>query len=232
MCSKSLYRVLATLIITVVLTDASTLKTPKELTNKNTVINKTLSWDAELCGKDLKANGRTVSTKHNLSTYYINGVQSAQPCSKYSVQVVKGQYIMIGFAPRLGFKNNDYNFINCGWFLDVSEGTLWAQDGTGSKSYVSTRVNNSKPISDGSVVTAIHDYTRNQIEFQVDGISFGIAFTNVPRDEVFAAADFYGIEDAEIRISENGCEDRKPTEGLISAKRPHRNVKKIAPQLS
>jgi hypothetical protein len=54
----------------------------------------------------------------------------------------------------------------------------------------------------GSVVTAIHDALKRQIEFHVDGKSLGIAFTNVPHNELYAAADLYG-NDTEICIVDN-----------------------------
>ncbi len=240
MPSIFLYQAFATLIMSVMVMDATILSTPGELTAKNlsersgcyvkssavirkertepnthTVtsherpinpeiaeFHKTLdsvqltanipSWDREFCGDNLtlQSNNRSVSKK---SSIFFNAVQSAEACSTYSVQVVKGQYIMIGFAPRLGFQKNNINFGKCGWFLYVASGTIWAQDDIRAVDY-------GTPIPAGSVVTAIHDSNRHQIEFEVDGESLGIAFTNVPHDELFAAADLWGAEDAEIRI--------------------------------
>jgi hypothetical protein len=153
------------------------------------------SWDPKFSGDSLTLgyNNRSVSLQ---SGGGFNGVQSSKPCSRYSVQVVQGTSIYLGFAPRLGFQKNKVNFDSCGWFLFVFDGKLWSQDGTYNKAY-------STAIPEGRIVTAIHDKSYNTIEFHVDGNSLGIAFTNVPDIELFAAADFYGVHAAEIRIIDN-----------------------------
>ncbi len=102
---------------------------------------------------------------------------------------------MIGFAPRRGFRKNDYNFFAHGWFMGVATGRLYAQGGTLYKVYGGR-------IPVGSIVTLIHDTRQRTIEFQVDGKSRGIAFRNIPQDrQLFAAADLYG--EAAIRIMDN-----------------------------
>jgi hypothetical protein len=148
-------------------------------------------WDPEFSGDNLRIreNNRSVSS---VNGRHISGVQSAQPCSLYSAQIMCGKHIMIGFAPRFGFQKNKDNFETCGWFLFVANGKLWSQDGIFDKAYGTA-------IEVGSIVTAIHDSTRHQIEFQVDGKSLGIAFTNVKHTELFAAAEIWN--DSEIRIT-------------------------------
>jgi hypothetical protein len=151
------------------------------------------NWDPELCGYKLtlRDNNRAVS---KINAYgFANSVQSAKPCSKYSVQLVEGKDVMIGFAQRHGFQKNTSNFFKCGWFFDFADGALWSQNGTAHKAY-----GNHIPV--GSMVTAIHDKTHHTIEFQVNGTSLGIAYSNIPYDKLFAAADFYGPPDGEIRI--------------------------------
>jgi hypothetical protein len=156
------------------------------------------TWDPEYCANPLtlQNNNRVVSKDvMGVAGGAFYGVQSAKPCSRYSVQIVKGQRIFIGFAPRLGFRGKGSNFKTCGWFLHVSQGSLYAQDGTRAKAYGTA-------IPVGSVVTAIHDASQHQIEFHVDGKSLGIAFNNVPYDELFAAADLYDLDGAELRFVE------------------------------
>ena len=151
-------------------------------------------WDPKFCGDGitLDADHRHASKTSFPGRY--NGVQSAQPCSRFSVEVVQGQVFMIGFAPRHGFRKNTDNFNSCGWFLYVASGTLWSQDPIYNKVY-----DNRTAIRVGSVVTAIHDTNQHTIEFRIDGKSLGIAFSNVPSNEtLFAAADFWGR--VEIRI--------------------------------
>ncbi len=161
-------------------------------------------WDPQFCGDDLtlRDSNRTVFKEArtgygplNQASYFGGGVQSALPCSRYSVQLVKGQNFMIGFAPRHGFQKNRVNYATCGWFLSVDDGRLWSQDGTWNKAYGSA-------IPEGSTVTAIHDTHRRTIEFQVDGNSLGIAFTNIPHENLYAAADFrlFSDIDDDIRI--------------------------------
>ena len=101
---------------------------------------------------------------------------------------------MIGFAPRNGFKKNKDNFDSCGWFIYVPSGTLYAQDGTRHKAYGAA-------IPVGSIVTAIHDMSQDTIEFQVNGKSLGIAFNNIPHENLHATAEFSNV--ATIRIMDN-----------------------------
>ncbi len=158
-----------------------------------TVLEEVPCWDPEFCGDDLtlQENNRRVSKR----AYEYNGVQSAKPCSNYSVQVINGRIIYIGFAPRQAFKKNTFNHTTCGWFVFVADGTLYAQGGIRDKAYGTA-------IPIGSMVTAIHDKSQHTIEFQVDGKSLGIAFSNIPHDELYAAADLHDIND-EIRIIDN-----------------------------
>lgn len=152
----------------------------------------TPSWDPKFCGEGLRLhdNNRSVTSV----IYGYQGVQSAQPISRYSVQVVKGRYIMIGFAPRIAFQKNRKNFDTCGYFVWVNNGRLYAQGDIMGQGYGTA-------IPEESIVTAIHDSNERNIKFQVNGKNLGIAFDNVPYDELYAAADIW--EGAEIRIIEN-----------------------------
>ena len=153
-------------------------------------------WDPQFCSNDLSLldNDRTI---YKNASAFGGGVQSAQTCSQYSVQIVKGDGIMIGFAPRLGFRKNNSNFLTCGWFLYVDVGCLWSQDLAVSKAYAKNRI----PV--GTIVTAIHDMHRQTIEFHINGKSLGIAFNNIPYENLYAAVENYAEGAGEIRILNN-----------------------------
>ncbi len=53
----------------------------------------------------------------------------------------------------------------------------------------------------GSVMTVIHDRIQGSIEVQVNGTSYGIVFADVPKSELYAAANFFSA--SEIRIVRN-----------------------------
>jgi hypothetical protein len=151
-------------------------------------------WDPEFCGDHLTlGDGNRSVTLNAVRT--IGSVQSAPPCSIYSVRVLS-RYILIGFAPRHGFQKNRANYRSCGWFLEFGmDGRLYSQDGTHGKSYATNCIRL------GSVVTAIHDMSQDTIEFQVDGKSLGIAFTNIPHEKLYAAADLFGAMYGELPSS-------------------------------
>jgi hypothetical protein len=119
--------------------------------------------------------------------------------SRYSVKAVIGRKIMIGFAQCHGF---GYGILSTrGYFISVAHGDLIAHG-----RHVLSKIKKhgyGTPIPNGSVVTVIHDRRQRHIEFQLDGKSLGIAFTNVTQDELYAAIDVYGYSMAEIHIVDN-----------------------------
>jgi len=147
------------------------------------------SWDSQTFLGDLafRDNDRTVYTVEG--SWGGGLVQSAQPCSRFSVQIVKSKMNRIGFAKRYG--NTVYPF----WLLDILDGTLLTRD-FANMPYA----NGGIPV--GSIVTAFHDSHRNTIEFEVNGTSLGIAFSNIPYRELYTTAFIFG-HPAEIRIMNN-----------------------------
>jgi hypothetical protein len=134
-------------------------------------------------------------------------IQSAQPCTRFSVEIVHGRTTMIGFAPRIGFQKHERNPYHCGFFLDIYGGRLLGQDTRDDliNEHHCRYVNipfYSPEIPVGSIVTAIHHATTREIEFQVNGTSFGIAYRNIPYDDLFAAADLLEV-DAALRFVED-----------------------------
>jgi hypothetical protein len=164
-------------------------------------------WDAKFSGHDLtlQKDHRLVESMSNQNGF--RGVQSMQPTSRFSVQIIKGRRAYIGFAPRLGFRKDKENFKTCGWYVSVPDGKLWAQGDIHGERFFGTRARDhdtsQNRIPLGSVVTAIHHTFPNgtsHMEFQVDGTSLGTAFYNVAHEEqsLFAAVDV--SDDAEILI--------------------------------
>jgi hypothetical protein len=151
-------------------------------------------WAPAFCGDQLvlSDNNRRVVKKY---AGYTNGIQSAQPCTRFSVKIIHGHEIVVGFAPRLGFQKNFYNMDACGWFIHIADGSLWSQDTPDAKNGRAYGT----PIPVGSIVTAIYDLQQHTIEFHVNGQSLGIAFRNVSDEELYAAADLWGKQTA-IRL--------------------------------
>ncbi len=188
-------------------------------------------WGSKYCGHQLARteDNRRISvllfTDFTFRHLYYNGAQSAQPCSRYSVKVVVGKNILIGFAPRRGFRKDMSSSSTQGWFIDLSTGGLIAQGHRLVQTEDSNTINRKRfafwslktplrlqrpkyryglPIFQGSIVTALHDRRQHTIAFQVDGQSLGIAFTNISESEpLYAAAEVYGFYlNADIRIAE------------------------------
>jgi hypothetical protein len=165
------------------------------------------SWDPEYCGdklllqsNNLVVSGRNSGMFKSKNSNTSQGVLSAQSCSKYSVQILKGKYIMIGFAPRHGFEKNGDSYRTCGWFLSVYNGRLFSQGGVFNKPY-------GDAIPERTVVTAIHDRNQNTIEFHIDGRSLGIAFSNITPGKLYAAASIG--HDSELRIMDKSNQARR-----------------------
>jgi hypothetical protein len=231
MGSISLYRLLITLLMTVMLLDAASLtKSRKVAENVSDVAAGTISpapvlakqsaksrvmrffrkkqprpepapsWDPVFCGEDLTLGDHNRRVTLFDSTGGYNAAQSAQPCSTYSVQIVNGHDIFIGFAPRHCFLKNWFNFNRCGYYVHVGSGLAWSHEKNGwggGKAYGTPH-----SIPQGSVVTAIHDTSKHTIKFEVNGKSLGVALTNVQEADLFATVDFHdkSEDDSEILI--------------------------------
>lgn len=162
-----------------------------------------LAWDANRCGPYLwlEDDNRTVLRQRVYgSRDCVTAVLGAQSVNRFSVKLerdllARSTTALVGFASRDAFDINGQNSLN-GWFLELTSGTLISES-TYNKPYTSS------PVA-GDVLTAIHDTLRNEISFERDGKSLGVAFTDVPRDKLHPAVDLCcNNEDSE---SESGSE--------------------------
>lgn len=159
-----------------------------------------VTWDPLMCGSGLVlSQGNQVVTN---SGAYSRSVRSLEPCVRYSVRLddeskVFDSDVMIGFAPLAGFKPNMHTlYKSCGWYLYALNGMLYSQDSYGAKSY------NAGEIALGSVVTCILDRERHCISFEVDGKPCGVAFTNIPKVELYAALYFTGSPHIQLSLQD------------------------------
>lgn len=137
-----------------------------------------VTWDPNACDSGLRlSHGNRAITSNERQ----QSVRSVYPCARFCVRLDEvGFGVMIGFTPEAGFTANGASYARCGWYLYTHNGAMFSQGGTADRNYVSGRV------KAGSVVTCILDQERN-IELEVNGHSWGVAFANVPQGEVFAS---------------------------------------------
>lgn len=148
-------------------------------------------WNPQTCGSGLQLSDENRVVK---STAKKQSVHSLYPCTKFSVRLDAGEehpHVSIGFAPSSGFNGDSAMDIKCGWYIFARTGTLYSPRGDWGKTYATV-------MSLGSVVTCILDRDTNSISFQVDGQSFGVAYTAIPQTEMYATLSF---DEAKIQVS-------------------------------
>jgi SPRY domain len=103
---------------------------------------------------------------------------------EYKVTVNKSynMEISIGFAPSKRFNIAKYNYNACGWYLFLHDGTLWCQDGHGNEEY-------SSKCKVGDTITCIYDALSSEISFEKNGVSLGVAYTNVKGEDIAPAVE-------------------------------------------
>ena len=90
--------------------------------------------------------------------------------------------VMVGMAIFIDPNGQNYN--QRGWYLYVNNGTLYSQQGDNNRQYA-TAVNN------GSVIEVVFDVTQRNMSFVIDGVNKGIAFNNLPVQDLFPALDIH-----------------------------------------
>jgi SPRY domain len=111
---------------------------------------------------------------------------------KYMVTLNKttNLQIAIGFASCNRFALSTYNFESCGWYLHLYSGSLYSQNGDNYKPYTipcGCKV--------GDTITCIYNSSSREISFEKNGVSLGVAFTNVKGEDIAPAvlvAFFFG----------------------------------------
>jgi SPRY domain len=103
---------------------------------------------------------------------------------KYTVTVNTSgnMYVNIGFAPSKLFDAAKENSSSCGWYLSLCSGKLFSQNGDFYKAYSSgCRV--------GDTITCVCNASTSEISFEKNGVSLGVAFTNVNGEDIAPAVE-------------------------------------------
>jgi SPRY domain len=104
---------------------------------------------------------------------------------KYSAKIDESYYmgIRIGFAPSKLFDVWTVICCNsCGWYLSLDSGCLYSQDGDIDKAY-------SSECKVGDTITCIQNSSSSEISFEKNGVSLGVAFTNVKGEDIAPAVE-------------------------------------------
>jgi SPRY domain len=109
---------------------------------------------------------------------------------KYSVTIdaSKLSSIMIGFAPSKLFDVYKNNYRSCGWYLYLFSGTLYSQNENDRKYSCGCEV--------GDTITCIYDRFYDEISFKKNGVSLGVAYTNVKGEDIAPAVELHYIGDS------------------------------------
>src|SRR5438067_5107646 len=90
------------------------------------------------------------------------------PVTSYKVEVI-GQLVFVGLRPKTG---------NKGYFMYIYNGKVYTGIGTGAKSYTSL-----SPYT--NTIEVVYDKPNAEITFVVNDSSRGVAFNNVPEQDLF-----------------------------------------------
>jgi SPRY domain len=99
-----------------------------------------------------------------------------------TVNESKNMIITMGFAPSKFFDVSKQNHKSCGWYIFLRDGTLWSQNGDRSRAY------SSKCIA-GDTITCIYNASTSEISFEKNGVSLGVAYTNVKGEDIAPAVE-------------------------------------------
>jgi SPRY domain len=115
----------------------------------------------------------------NTATY--RGLIWDKSIHKYSVKIDESSEmsIMIGFGPSKSF--NVYSVLSyCGWYLALDNGCLYSLKGDYRREY-------SSRCEVGDTITCIYNSSSSEISFEKNGVSLGVAFTNVKGEDIAPA---------------------------------------------
>jgi SPRY domain len=122
----------------------------------------------------------------NIINGRFNGVIWDASIHKYTVTVNSSRYmtIKIGYAPSKLFDVDDSNFTTCGWYFHSIDGCRYSQNATGGRAY-------SSGCKVGDTITCIYNASTSEISFEKNGVSLGVAFTNVNGEDIAPAVELY-----------------------------------------
>jgi SPRY domain len=110
---------------------------------------------------------------------------------KYTVTAHKSKTMefMVGFAPSKLFDlPTKRDFCNDGWYLFLKNGKLISKGDMGKAYSGGCKV--------GDTITCIYNALTNEISFEMNGVSLGVAYTNVNGEDIAPAVELYHKGDA------------------------------------
>jgi SPRY domain len=110
---------------------------------------------------------------------------------KYTIAIFSSPSldIMVGFAPFKLFDITKGNSNSCGWYCRLQNGCLYSQNGVISgKAYTSN-------YAVGETITCIYNASKGEISFEKNGVSLGLAFSNVSGEDIAPAVELGNIGD-------------------------------------
>jgi hypothetical protein len=96
---------------------------------------------------------------------------------------------MVGFAPSNLCTVSKSNYESCGWYLYLCYDTLYSQDGDHGKEYCSG-------CEVGDIITCIYNASTSEISYENNGVSLGVAFTNVKGEDIAPVVELYDVGDS------------------------------------
>jgi SPRY domain len=105
---------------------------------------------------------------------------------KYTVLIDAAQQmnIFVGFAPSKRFDVAKDNYTSCGWYLHLFSGLLYSQDGDRYKPYTTE-------CKVGETIMCIYNNASGKISFEKNGVSLGVAFTDVKGEDIAPAVELW-----------------------------------------
>jgi len=122
-----------------------------------------------------------VATKVSGGDSWNAAVIGTIPNQSFKVKILNRGYrgfILVGMAPQQGFHPEECNFNKRGWYLYCADGSLYSQGGISNRSFASAIMNT-------SVIEVMFSRERREISFVIDGVNKGVAFTNLPPQDLF-----------------------------------------------
>jgi SPRY domain len=109
---------------------------------------------------------------------------------KYTITIVafSNSGLMVGFAPFKLFDITKGNSNSCGWYFYSYNGCLYSQNDVNAKAY-------STKCKVGETITCIYNASKGEISFEKNGVSLGLAFTNVRGEDIAPAVQLLNIGD-------------------------------------
>ena len=122
--------------------------------------------------------------------YWNCGVLGTIPNQSFAVQVLSGASIMVGMAFTSNFQPDGTNYNRCGYYIYLSTGTLYSQEGHNGTPYFNRRVEN------GSVIRVEWDSEERTISYRIDNQSYGVAYRVTVPGDLFPAVEMYYAVDS------------------------------------